>query len=209
MTSDCTTTRELIAADVDGDLSPTRRSQLDAHLTACGDCRLVAARLGRAVALLERLPKPEPGPVFVTETLRRARLARQAQETRARRLMRLWALVALTLGATALASLRALGVWDAAGTWLLAIVPGCLRLIEGLSAVFVSLGDALAPVAQGFLVGLVEIIGAVIDTVRAVGRVLLAATLPPYVAALVTIACLAVLGRSRFAAPPAIVEKTL
>jgi anti-sigma factor RsiW len=56
---------------LDRDLHAAQRSQLEAHLESCPDCRTDLAELSATVALLRRLPDPEPAPELASLVMRR------------------------------------------------------------------------------------------------------------------------------------------
>jgi predicted anti-sigma-YlaC factor YlaD len=207
MRSDCSKARELMAADVDGDLTPAFQHELAGHLQACAACQREAAGLRLSIALLARLPQPEPEPAFIMETMRRARLARRAQEARAQRLVRLWALVALVLGAAGIAALSVSGTWETLASRLLALLPAGIRLLDGTATLLANLRDTLAPVVRSLAIGVVDLVDTVLRALGSLGQSVWSRAMPIYAAALLTLACLAALSSSRLKLGPAHVER--
>jgi anti-sigma factor RsiW len=207
MKNTCTNAQHLMAAELDGDLAAADRAGLGDHLVVCPRCQEERARLRLSVALLEALPRPEPGPTFAAATLRKARLAREAQLSRERRLGRHWPLMAIALGAATVAGLRASNAWEPVASWLLSLTPRCIHLSESLFRTAGNLRNDLAPVARGLLVSLASTINALLTATSGAGQRLWEGALPVYVLALVTLACLAALGHSRAMVGPVHVEE--
>lgn len=67
---DCTSARELVSADLDGELPADRRPVLDRHLRGCAECRGWADRAHR-LHLRVRLRPAEPVPDLTTAILAR------------------------------------------------------------------------------------------------------------------------------------------
>ena len=63
--------QESLSAYLENDLSPVDRSAVDAHLAACGACAEDLRDLFQAVALLRRLPTPEPPPFLASRVMAR------------------------------------------------------------------------------------------------------------------------------------------
>lgn len=57
---DCQRAQEAISAALDGELSPEERTELEAHLSACADCRALAEDLRVLTAALEEAQCPPP-----------------------------------------------------------------------------------------------------------------------------------------------------
>jgi Putative zinc-finger len=65
----CHDARKLLSALVDGELTPDERSQAEAHLTECADCRKEHERLGATIALLRQIDRPRAPVGFVDRVL--------------------------------------------------------------------------------------------------------------------------------------------
>jgi anti-sigma factor RsiW len=207
MNSDCTQARHLMAAELDGDLASTQRPGFDRHLALCAACRQELDRLRRSVAILEALPRPEPGPTFVATTLHRARLARQTQQVREQRLARLGSLAALALGALALAAVRVSGLWESLAQWLLSLAPGVIRLSDRLAVGVRSVVETFAPFVRGLFLALTDTLDPFLTILAHAGRFAWSSALPGYALAFLTLSLLAALSLSRAAAGPVQVEK--
>lgn len=170
MKIDCTQARHLMAAELDGDLASTKRPDLDRHLALCVPCRQELDRLRRSVAILDALPRPEPGPTFVAMTLRKARLARQAQQAREQRLARLGSLAALALGAIALVAVRVSGLGKSLAQWLLSLAPGIIRLSDRLAVGVRSVVDVFAPFVRGLFLALTDTLDPFLTMLAHAGR---------------------------------------
>lgn len=146
MTNACKDLRPLIQAALDGGLAPGDQLRLDAHVAVCRSCagELAAGRL--AVATLEALPAPEPGPTFaaavargiVVGGIRRARIQRRLA----------WAATVGTclISAMLVAAWRAISplIWDASTGG----VRGAVRIVAPLAD---ALGDAAFTVGHGLM----------------------------------------------------------
>jgi len=218
MKNECTKARVLMAAELDGDIASGQVAGLKRHLTLCTRCNEELARLRRSVALLEALPRPEPGAAFATSTLRKARLARQAQQVSQRWWTRFGSVAALALGAAALVALRVSGISESLAQWMLSNAPGAMRLADsiavaaanlydGLTAVTGNLCDSLAPFVRGLLLVLTDTLEPLLTLLARAGHSAWGSALPGYVLAILTLSLLAALSRSRAAAGPVQVEK--
>jgi anti-sigma factor RsiW len=65
--------QRLLSAYLERDLGDAERAGVEAHAAACGVCRADLEGLRRAVALLRRLPTPEPPPYLASRVLARIR----------------------------------------------------------------------------------------------------------------------------------------
>ena len=80
---ECNEARNLIAAYVDGEASPTRVTTLDAHLAGCLDCRLERAAQSFVHAELRRVATCHAAPAALRARVRAATIgARTASGTR-------------------------------------------------------------------------------------------------------------------------------
>ena len=61
---DCHDVREAGSDYLDDDLSPQKRSVVQAHLDKCGPCRAFIESLSSTIGLLTRMPKVNPPPSF-------------------------------------------------------------------------------------------------------------------------------------------------
>ena len=60
--ADCAETRKLASDYLDRDLSPGKRSTIQAHLDKCGPCRAFVETLAATIGALSRFPKVTPPP---------------------------------------------------------------------------------------------------------------------------------------------------
>jgi predicted anti-sigma-YlaC factor YlaD len=58
--ADCAATRKLASGYLEDDLSPQKRSSIQAHLKKCGPCRAFVNTLATTIGVLSRLPKAGP-----------------------------------------------------------------------------------------------------------------------------------------------------
>jgi anti-sigma factor RsiW len=207
MKNECTQACNLMAAELNGDMTQAQRVDLKQHLALCSRCRAELARLRLSVALLEALPRPEPSAAFVIATLRTARLARQAQQISQRRWTRFGSVAALASGAAALVALYASGLFEWLAQWMLASAPSVIRLCDSLAGAAGSAYDSLAPFARGLLLVLTDTLAALLALLTHAGRSVSSSALPGYVLAIVTLSVLAALSQSRTAAGRVQVEK--
>jgi len=82
----CERAQQLLAAAVDGELSPRPRRALDEHLAGCASCRSELATTERLLAAVGGLPADAPVPPRLEQaTLRAVRLAVAEEKERAAR----------------------------------------------------------------------------------------------------------------------------
>ena len=70
---DCRDTWELGSGYLDDDLTPQKRSAVQAHLDKCGPCRAFIDGLLATIGVLSRFPKGSPTPSFRQSILDRTR----------------------------------------------------------------------------------------------------------------------------------------
>lgn len=131
--------REELTALLDGALDPARRSEVEAHLRACGACGAERDRLAGALAALRGLPSPPPpSPAF--EARFWSRLARERDRPRgflARLAPLRWRVLAPVAGAAAAAAVALVVVRERADE---AAMARHLELLDQYEVV-ASLGD--------------------------------------------------------------------
>ncbi|MFN8474175.1 MAG: zf-HC2 domain-containing protein [Anaerolineae bacterium] len=133
-------------AYTEGNLDPTERLAVDAHLAVCAECRLAAVGLAEIGDLLRMLPRVEPPASLV-----RGIIAEADREAR-RRVMRGWLAIALNGAALALVWLTLIVL---GGETLVAAYNAGLSDFAGLLQVEPDLilrypGDTLAVLAEAF-----------------------------------------------------------
>lgn len=70
---ECDAYRNKLLEYLDGDLTGTPQTELEAHLTQCPGCREELQSLQDTVALIARMPAPEPSETFWQQYLRELR----------------------------------------------------------------------------------------------------------------------------------------
>jgi anti-sigma factor RsiW len=207
MKNECTRARDLIAAQLDGDLRAPQERELERHLALCSGCRGHLRRLRRSLAILEALPRPEPSPAFVATTLRKARLACQAQQLRRWRLARFGSLATIALAAVVVAVVRVSGLWKEPAQWLLSVAPAVVHFGEKVALGARSAWDGLVPIARGLFLGLTDTLDPLLRLLTHAAESAWSLALPGYALAIATLSFLAALSWSRSAAGPVQVEK--
>lgn len=77
---DCRKIREDLSALLDGQLSPVRRADVEAHLVDCPQCREQVAQLKKLVAGIAALPDVASSPGFLGDVRRQIRAGEQATQ---------------------------------------------------------------------------------------------------------------------------------
>lgn len=70
-----------LSAYVDGELSPSQRTDIETHVASCPGCRQKLAELKRLVAGVAELPKLQPAPRFLAEVRRKIAEGREPAES--------------------------------------------------------------------------------------------------------------------------------
>jgi predicted anti-sigma-YlaC factor YlaD len=71
--ADCAETRKLASDYLEQDLSPRKRSKIQAHLDRCGPCRAFIDTLAGTIEALSRFPKVSAPPSLKRSIIERAR----------------------------------------------------------------------------------------------------------------------------------------
>jgi len=138
----CTKGRQLIHADLDGELDDSARAVLEAHTAECAECARLAAALGALVGGLETMEAVAEPADFTDEVMARIKVTR----TRRRLEMALpW--VGVGLGSALIyAGIAAFVVL--AGPWLVGYLAANLpSLASGIRAIGQALGTLVEPYA--------------------------------------------------------------
>jgi hypothetical protein len=104
----CDGARDRMAPWIAGEMEPAACRELEAHLRACPGCSAEAEHIRRALALLETVEAPDPGPLYWSSfgPRLRARLAASARRRRALRLAAVAAAAALAVAGLAMLQFR-------------------------------------------------------------------------------------------------------